>query len=154
MWLGTQQNRSISLTAITSPLIYSSHHHVHKPETQQPSVRFCILKASQHNTRCLIFINTLDGSYPAVETTTSQNTALQYSAGTPAVETHLQKQNRSHSHSHLRPIYIGQIAYSPKVMECGRKPEDLERAQADTGRMCTVHTPWPQGGWNPGPSCC
>lgn len=90
MWHGSQQNRSISLTAITSPLIYSSHHHVHKPETQQPSVRFRILKSSKHNS-CLIFINTLDGSCPTVET--SQNTALQYLVGTPAVETHPQKQN-------------------------------------------------------------
>lgn len=84
-----------------------------------------------------------------METTTSQNTALQYLAGTPAVETHLQKWNRSH----LRPIYSGQNGYSPKVMECGRNPQDPEGAQADTGRMCKVHTPWPQGGWSPGPSC-
>lgn len=84
-------------------------------------------------------------------TTTSQKTALQYSAGTPAVETHLQKQNRSHSHLDLRPIYIGQIAYSPKVMECGSKPEDPESAQADSWRMCKDHTPWPQGGLGPRP---
>lgn len=82
---------------------------------------------------------------------TSQNTALQYLVGTPAVEMHPRKQNCSHSHSHLRPIYIGQIAYSPKVMECGKKLEDPERAQADIGRMCKIYTPWLQGGWNPGP---
>lgn len=69
------------------------------------------------------------------------------------METHPQKQNRSHSHSHLRPIYIGQIAYSPKVMECGKKLEDPERAQADIGRMQDLHSLAP-GGLEARPFCC
>ena len=40
-------------------------------------------------------------------------------------------------------------------LDCGRKPEHLEKTHADMGRLCTLHTDSdPNRDSNPGPWCC
>ncbi|MED6243880.1 hypothetical protein ATANTOWER_029101 [Ataeniobius toweri] len=55
----------------------------------------------------------------------------------------------THSHLRARPINL-----TVMFLDCGRKPEYLDRTHTCTGRTYKLHAERPPAGRHPGPSCC